>query len=294
MKITLTGSLGNISKPLTEKLIAAGHEVTLISSDAGKAEAIRALGATPAIGSVDDAAFLEKTFTGADAVYTMVPPNFGATDYREYISSIGQKFAQAIRKSGVKKVVNLSSIGAHLADGTGPIKGLHDVEEIFAGLENVSVKHLRAGFFYVNFFNNIDMIRHMNILGANYGADNTLVMVHPKDIADAAAKELQKEFTGKSVMYVTSDERTLAEITAVLGAAIGKPELKWVQFSDEEALAGMLQAGLSEVMAKIYTEMGTAVRTGVLFEDYRLHTPNTAGTVKLEDFASEFAEKFRS
>lgn len=293
MKITVTGSLGNISKPLTEKLIAAGHTVTLISSDAGKEEAIRSLGAVPAIGSIEDAAFLEKAFTGADAVYTMVPPNLNTTNYREYISSAGRKLAEAIRKSGVKKVVNLSSIGAHLADGTGPIKGLHDVEGIFAGLENVSVKHLRAGFFYVNFFGNIDMIRHMNILGANYGAENVLVMVHPKDIAAAAAEELQKEFTGKSIRYVTSDERTLSETTAVLGAAIGKPELKWVQFTDEEALAGMIQAGLPEEAAKVYTEMGTAVRSGVLWEDYRLHAPNTAGTVKLEEFAVEFAGKFR-
>jgi len=293
MKITITGSLGNISKPLAKQLIKAGHQLTIISSNAEKVAAIEALGATAAIGLVTDVDFLTKAFTGADAVYTMVPPNFGASNYREYVGSIGKNYAEAVAKAGVSRVVNLSSIGAHLNAGTGPIAGNHDVELELNKLSNVAVKHLRAPFFYVNFLSNIDMIRHMGILGSNYPATARLIMVHPEDIAAVAAEELQQEFTGKSVRYLVSDDRTLGPITTVLGTAIGKPELSWVEFTDEQALNGMLQNGLPPEIARNFVEMGTAIRSGVLWEDYDQNKPKVKGSINLEAFAEEFADRFQ-
>ncbi len=127
MKITLTGSLGNISKPLAEILIKNGHKVTIISSNSKKVSDIEALSAKAAIGSVSDIAFLTHAFKGADAIYTMVPPNWGVSNYRKYIAETGKNYLEAIKASGVKRVVNLSSIGAHVSGDTGPIAGLYDV-----------------------------------------------------------------------------------------------------------------------------------------------------------------------
>jgi uncharacterized protein YbjT (DUF2867 family) len=293
MKITITGSLGNISKPLAKQLISAGHQLTIISSNAEKVAAIEALGATAAIGLVTDVDFLTKAFTSADAVYTMVPPNFGASNYREYVGSIGKNYAEAIEQAGVSRVVNLSSIGAHLNAGTGPISGNHDVELELNKLSNVAVKHLRAPFFYVNFLSNIDMIRHMGILGSNYPATARLIMVHPEDIAAVAAEELQQEFTGKSVRYLVSDDRTLGPIATILGTAIGKPELPWVEFTDEQALNGMLQNGLPPEIARNFVEMGTAVRSGILWGDYDQNQPKVKGSINLEAFAEEFADRYK-
>ena len=293
MKITVTGSLGNISKPLAKQLIRAGHQLTIISSNADKAAAIEALGAAAAIGLVTDIDFLTQAFTGADVVYTMVPPHFGASDFREYVRSIGKNYAEAIEKAGVPRVVNLSSIGAHLNAGTGPIAGMHDVELELNKLGNVAIKHLRAPFFYVNFEGNIDMIKNMGILGSNYPATARLVMVHPEDIAAVAAEEIQQGFTGKSVRYLVSDDRTMGPITSVLGTAIGKPELPWVEFTDEQALNGMLQNGLPPEMARNFVEMGTAIRSGVLWGDYDQNKPKAPGIIKLEAFAQEFADRFK-
>jgi uncharacterized protein YbjT (DUF2867 family) len=292
MKITLTGSLGNISKPLAKQLIAAGHQVTIISSNADKKNEIEQLGAAAAIGLITDVDFLSEAFNGADAIYTMVPPNFGATNYRQYVGSIGQNYAEAIRRSGVTRVVNLSSIGAHIDGGTGPISGVHDAEITLNKLEGVSIKHIRAPFFYINFYNNIDMIKHLGFLGSNYDSNTRLVMVHPEDIAAAVAEELQKSFTGKSVRYLVSDDRTTGEVAAVLGNAIGKPDLQWVEFTDEQAYDGMLQGGLPPEIARNFVEMGTAVRSGILWGDYDLHKPGLSGNHKLESFAKEFADRF--
>src|SRR5579862_1997208 len=198
MKITLTGSLGHISRPLAELLIKNGHEVTIISNDSKKVNDIQALGARPAIGSVLDTTFLTGVFQDADAVYTMVPPNWGAANYRKYIAETGKHYAEAIKSSGVKRVVNLSSIGAHLDGGTGPIAGLHDVEQALNTLEGVSITHLRAGIFFINFFFDIRLIRKMGIMGNNYGEKTRLVMAHPRDIAAAAAEELVGSLEGKT------------------------------------------------------------------------------------------------
>jgi uncharacterized protein YbjT (DUF2867 family) len=294
MKITVTGSLGNISKPLTTQLVKAGHQVTVISSSADKAEAITALGAIPVIGSVDDIAFLTGAFKGADIIYTMIPNNFSAANYRQYIGGVGKNYAEAIKAAGVTKVVNLSSIGAHIDGGTGPISGIHDVEQIYKQLDGVAIKHLRPAFFYTNLLANIDMIKHLGFLGANYGDNSRVVLVHPNDIAEVAAEELQSDFTGTSIRYISSDDRTTNEIASVLGAAIGKPDLKWVDFTDEQALQGIQQAGLPAEIARNYVEMGTAVKSAILWEDYDKHKSTQFGQTKLEDFAAEFAEKFNA
>ena len=290
MKYVVTGSLGNISKPLAEKLIAAGHEVTVVSSNPEKVAEIEKLGAKASIGSVLDVAFLSKTFAGADAVYTMVPPFFGAADWKKHIAGVGEKYAAALKVSGVKNVVNLSSMGAHMPEGCGPVSGLFFVEKALNELDGVNVKHLRPGFFYTNFLANAGMVKHMGIIGGNYGENAKLVLVHPNDIAEVAAEEIQDlKFKGKSIRYIVSDEKTTSEVAAILGKAVGKPELLWVNFKDEETLGGMLQAGVPEEIAKNYAEMGSAMRSGEMDSDYLKNKPTNFGKTKLEAFAPVFA-----
>jgi uncharacterized protein YbjT (DUF2867 family) len=292
MKIIVTGSLGNISKPLAKQLIANGHDVTIISSNADKVNEIEALGAKAATGSIADVDFLVQTFRGADAVYTMIPPNFAATNYRKYVGDAGKTYAEAIKKAGIKRIANLSSIGADIDGGTGPISGVHDAEIELNKLEDVAIKHIRAGFFYTNFYNNIPMI-NQGFLGSNYGEQTRLVMTHPRDIADIVAEELQNTFTGKSVRYAVSDERTLDETVKVLGAAIGKPDLKWIEFTDEQSYDGMLQGGLPPEIARNFTEMGTAVRNAILWKDFDATGRVISGKIKLEQFAKELAERLQ-
>jgi len=294
MKIIITGSLGHISKPIVEKLTARNHEVTVISSNPERKQSIEALGAKAAIGSVSDLAFLTHLFKGADAVYTMVPPTLTAVDWKKHIAGIGKNYALAIQAADVKNVVNLSSIGAHMPEGCGPVSGLYHVEQALNTLEGVNVRHLRPGFFYNNFFANIGMIRHMEIIGGNYGEGAKLVVADTSDIAEVAADELANlNFIGKSVRYIVSDEKTTDEIAVILGKAIGKPDLKWINFSDAETLGGMIQNGLPEEVAKNYTEMGAAMRSGEMVAEYKVSRTATIGKINFEAFAQVFAEVYQ-
>jgi len=295
MKIILTGSLGNISKPLAMELVQKGHAVTVISSKAEKQAEIEALGATAAIGSIDDADFLAAVLTGSDAAYLMVPPSFAEPDSRAYHQRIGHTYAQAVRQSGIRRVVQLSSWGAHRSEGTGGILGTHDVEEILAAeLPDVALTHLRPTSFYSNMYSFIGLIKARGIIGVNYAGTTRVAFVHTLDIASAAADELATPAApGRHVRYVASDERTANEVAQALGAAIGWPDLQWVGFSNEQMQENLVRVGLPATRAAEVVDIYTSIGNGSLGEDYEQHKPHL-GQVKLEDFAKEFAAAFKA
>jgi uncharacterized protein YbjT (DUF2867 family) len=292
MKIIITGSLGNISKPLTEMLIEKGHSVTVISRDAGKQAAIKEMGAKVAIGSVEDAAFLSETFAGADAVYTMVPPvSYMDPDLDpiKHFTNMGQNYVTAIEQSGIKRVVNLSSWGAHRDNGTGGIVGTYYLEQVMNGLPNsISITHMRPASFYYNLFSFIPAIKHTGNISANYGGEDRTVLVAPEDIAFAVAEELEKTDESRGIRYVASDELSCNEVAHVLGVAIGKPDLQWIMIPAEQAQQNLEAAGLPAKSAALLVELQSGHHNGVIAEDYYKNRP-ALGKVKISDFAKDFA-----
>ncbi len=296
MKYVITGSTGHISKPIIAALVKEGHEVTVITSNQARVPEITSLGAKAAVGSLSDSSFLVKAFSGADAVYTMVPPIHQTTDWKGDIEQVGKNYAEAIKAGKIKYAVNLSSIGAHMAEGCGPVSGLHRVELALNDLKDTNIIHLRPAYFYYNLLNTIGLIKNAGIIGSNFSvSDKKFMIVSPSDIADAAIQKLLSlNFTGHSIEYIASDEVSTDDIAAVLGNAIDKPGLKWVAFTDEQSLQGALQAGLPEELAKNYTEMGHAIQTGQMFEDYWKHRPSSLGKIKLANFAKTFAAAYNA
>lgn len=296
MKYVITGGAGNISLPLSLALLRAGHQVTVIGRNAANLTTLTNAGATAAIGSVTDAGFLATAFAGADAVYTMVPPMHNPTNWKAEIAAVGKNYADAIRTSGAKYVVNLSSVGAHLPDGVGPVSGLYAVEQYLNALDNVNILHLRPPYFFNNLLANVGMIKNMGIIGSSFAiGESKFPIVSPADIAEVAAEALLAlDFTGRSVRYLASDEVSTDRIASELGKAIGKPELQWTLFTNEQALGGMIQAGLPEEVAKNYAEMNQSLHNGSMTEDYFVNRPAALGKVTLEDFAQTFAKVYHS
>lgn len=294
MKYVITGGAGNISKPLAEKLLAAKHEVVVIGRNAGNLKELVAKGAKAAIGAVEDRNFLTTVFSGADAIYTMVPPNFTATNWKAYIGSIGANYAAAARAAGVQYIVNLSSVGADQPEGCGPVTGLHKAEQELNTLDGAAILHLRPGYFYNNFLANIPMVKNMQIIGSNFGGnDRSIVLSAPVDIAEAAAEALlQLNFIGHSAKYLAGDECPASAIALAIGTAIGNSNLPWVCFTDQQMNEGLLAAGLPPEIATNYVEMGAAIASGLLFEDFQKHRPAVFGKTRLEGFAKDFAQAY--
>jgi len=291
MKVIITGSLGHIGKPLSRALVQSGNSVTIISRNADKRSEIEQLGATAAVGSLTDVHFLASTLTGANAVFCMVPPSYGEPDQVAYYQNTGEAYRTAIVRSGIKRVVHLSSYGAHLPAGTGIIAGSYRVEQLLNTIQHIRLTHMRPTYFYYNLLNFIPMIKAAGFIGDVYGDTDLLPLVSPKDIAAAVAEELVKTGNTAFVRYVSSDHRSCNEIAQVLGEAINRPDLKWLVLPRQDVLNSLTAHGLPDEFAGKLVELGEGIHTGMLKEDYELHTP-ALGRVKLEEYAKEFAQAF--
>lgn len=291
MKITVTGSLGNISRPLVEKLTANGHEVKVISSNAEKADDIKKLGAVPLIGSLADAAFVSRSFKGADAVYTMVPPDFSVPSYYDFSDQLHENYAQAIAQNNIQYVVNLSSIGVALS-GKAPLEKFYNLEKKLNDIKGVNIAHLRPGMFYTNFYGNLALAKHQGIVGHNVAGTIDLLMTHPADIAEAAFALLNTlSFTGQQTRYVISDRKNGNEVAAILGEAIRKP-LQWVEFPDTVLLEGLLQNGFTRDAAEtLIIATGKAIREG-LFDVFGEDQYRVKEGRKFSVFAKEFEQAY--
>ena len=300
MKIVITGSIGTIGKPLTKELVQKGHSVTVITSKLERQAPIEALGAKAAIGSFHDVDFLINTFNGADIVYLMEAwEGIGSifdkdVDFVAAFERIGNNYKKAVEQSGVKRVVHLSSIGAHTDQGTGSLYLHNKVENILKQLPpDVSIKFMRPVGFYTNLYRSIDSIKTQHTIRQSYGGDQKEPWVSPLDIAATIAQEIDKPFAGRSVHYLASDEVSPNEVAQIVGEAIGCPDLTWTVMSDEQMLADMLKAGMNEWIAQGFVAMQAAQRSGRLYEDFYRHKP-PFGNTKFNEFAKEFAQVYHN
>ncbi|GAA4352000.1 NAD(P)H-binding protein [Hymenobacter saemangeumensis] len=294
-KITVLGATGNIGTALVHQLLGRGHQVTAVARASARLDALQAAGATTKAGDAHDVALLTEALRGADAAFLMIPPNVTSSDVLGHMQQIGEATAEAVRAAGLSKAVFLSSIGADQSAGTGPVLGLHYQEARLNAIESLTVAHLRPAYFMENLLPSIGMIQHMGINGSATRPDLQFPMIATKDIAAKAAELLTADtLENHSVHYLLGPRNySLAEATAAVGQAIGRPELPYVPFSYEDAKGGMVQAGLSENMADLYIEMTRHMNEGgVMTSQARTEASTTPTT--LEDFAREvFAPAFK-
>ncbi|VDG25437.1 SDR family oxidoreductase [Lactiplantibacillus mudanjiangensis] len=285
MKIILTGSLGHISRPLTQQLLKAGHEVTVISHNSDRAPEITALGATPAIGSIADEAFLTQTFAGADVVYLMITAAASGMDIFAAGKQQAQTYVNAVKANKVKQVVNLSSIGAEGGPEVGALHIYNIIEGVLtAGLPGVNLTFVRPTGMYYNLFSHLTTIKQSQTIYTNAAIDKPQSWVAPADIVPVVFKALTAPEAGVTSQYVASDELSYQQVAIILGNALGL-EVKVVQIDDDTALKGMLAAGAPASFATEYIKMVAFERDHDFYADYRQHQP-VLGPTKLTDFAA--------
>ena len=291
--VVLMGANGNVTSKLAKLLLGQGRKVRVIGRDATHMKALENAGAALAVGSAADAAFLAQQFTGADAVYAMIPPDYSSPDHRKYQNAVGEAISQAIVRSGAKNVINLSSTGASLPGGTGPIAGLHDQEERLKKLSGVNILHLRAAYFMENYLHAIGLVKAFGIYPGMIAPDVRMATIAVQDIAAHAAKELaQPTFKGQTVRHLVGPrDYTMSQAIAILGAAIGKPDLKYVKGDPAQAKAGMVQNGFSQNVADLFEEMSNAMSDGRISRSIDPGTTIRTPT-SLDQFAKAFAAAY--
>lgn len=293
--LTIMGATGNIGSKLADRLLVKNRRVKLIGRSADRLQPFVDKGATAAVGDVDDEDFLMHAFSGSEAVFAMIPPDYAAQDFRQYQNRIGERIATAIEKSGVSHVVNLSSHGAHLSDKTGPIKGLRDQEQRLNQIDAVHIVHLRPTFFMENMLMNIDMIKSTGINGGHIRGNLPFAMIATVDIAEVAAQYLlERNFSGKSARELLGPrDISMEEATRIIGEKIGKPDLPYVHFSREEYINGLLQAGLTKDMAEQLAELDAGINDQLFASGEPRRQENRTAT-DFKQFADFFARVYKS
>jgi uncharacterized protein YbjT (DUF2867 family) len=261
MYVVLGGS-GNTGSIIADFLLSKGQKVRVVGRDAGRLQRFVRNGAEAYTTDLSDAAALTKAFGGARAAYLLLPP----LNSREEQERQSDAIAAAVKNSGLRYAVHLSSYGAHLPKGTGPVTGLHSSEQKLNAISDLNVLHLRPGYFMENNLAAIDMIRGMGMVGHALLPDLKLPLIATRDVgAYAAQRLLDLDFSGRQTRELLGErDLTMTEATAVIARGIGKPDLRYEQFSYDQLQQVLTQAGFSPKKAAVYIEMFKAINAGVL------------------------------
>jgi len=280
----ILGASGNTGSIIADSLLSKGKKVRVVGRDAGRLQRFVRQGAEAFMGDVSDAAGLTKAFTGARAAYLLLPPITSREDQERESDAI----AKAVTESGLRYAVYLSSYGAHVAEGTGPVTGLHSAEQKLNAIGDLNVLHLRAAYFMENNLTAISMIQEMGIFGHALLPDLKLPMAATGDVGNYAARRLlDLDFSGKQTRELLGErDLSMAEATAIIARGIGKPDLRYVQFPYDQVQQGLEQMGIPPKKAAVYIEMFKAINTGVLAAREPRSRENTTPT-SFEDFVRD-------
>lgn len=287
------GATGNTGKPLAMALLNAGKKVRVISRAADKTKALKDKGAELFLGDSSNVEFLTKAFTGATAAYVLIPPEWTATDFYAYQQKMADAIVTAVKNSGVKNVVSLSSVGTHIEEFSGVVYGLRYLEQKLNAIENLNALHLRPTYFMENIFSQIPVIKQNGIMGSPVKGDLTMTVIATQDIAAYAAKRLlSMDFKGKGIQYLLGQrEVTYNEIAKVFGKAIGKPDLAYVEFPYEGLKQALLEMGASESLADSMNTFVQKLNEGKVSADAK-RTPESTTPTTIEEFAKTFAHVY--
>lgn len=286
-KIVVLGATGTVGSKIAEILLNEGHQVTLIARHTDKLKKYRGLGAEIIAGDITDVETLTKAFKNADSAFLILPDNVKAENTRAYQRGVTSNLIEAIEKSGIQYIVNMSSVGSHMHEGNGMMGGTGEQEVRLNQLSYVNVLHIRSAYFMENFLRTIGVVKKMGINGTAADGDHAIPMVATKDVARIAANHLVNlDFHGKSVHAVMGpQDYTYSEFTSIIGRAIGNPELAYVQLPVEQVKQAFLSNGFSEDFVDNLLEMGTAIKTG--FMNYQKRDDSTTTPTTAEEFVQE-------
>lgn len=291
----ILGATGNTGSVVAKKLLERGEKVRAIGRNKEKLQALAAKGAETVTGEVTDVAFLTKAFEGARAVYFMVPPNMSTTDYLSFQRQAIEAGAAALEKAKVRYVVALSSVGADKESGSGPVSGMHRMETLFSNIPGLNALILRPGYFMENLLGQIGAIQNFGIMGSPVRPDLPMPVIATEDIGSAAAEHLLKlDFSGHETKELHGQrDLNYVEMTSVVGKAIGKPDLHYVQMPGNEFVGALTQMGLPQNFAELMVEMCDAMNDGRMKALEQRTAENTTRTA-IETFVKNvFVPAFR-
>lgn len=290
---TIVGATGFIGRVVAQKLLAAGEKVRVVSRSAERLALLIAKGAEPFIvDSLLNQDAMIKAFEGAKAAYTMAPPISIEVPY----GKVGHVMAQAASKNGVSHIVNLSAIGAHFHDRGGHCTDYYDLETAFSKTKGLNVLHLRPTFFMTSFFAWIDPIKSTGKVGGLLRGDIGIPRIASRDIAAVAAEALMRlNFSGTVTRELLGQrDISMNEAAQIIGKAVGKDTLRYVELSPQESIDAQVARGRSAASAEKMNEEYAGWNNGTVRSAEERSAANTTPTSFETFVAEEFVPRFNA
>jgi len=284
----VTGATGNTGGVVANRLLDQGKKVRMIGRNRERLQPFVARGAEAFVADLSDQTAATQAFAGADAVYAMIPPNVTSPDFRAEQRRVIAALVAALEHAGVKHAVTLSSIGADKESGTGPVVGLHEMEQALNRIAGLNVVHLRAGYFMENMLGQVGAIRAMGKTAGPLRGDLKLPIIAAKDIGNKAVEWLLGlDFNGKQALELLGQrDLSMNQVTSIIGRAIDKPDLEYAQLPDAIMQPILVQMGMSSNMAALIIEMAGALNSGYMCALEPRTAQNTTPT-SFETFVKE-------
>jgi uncharacterized protein YbjT (DUF2867 family) len=285
---TVLGATGHIGSVITKKLLEKGEKVRAVGRSTARLQPLVQKGAEAFIADVSDAESLTRAFQDARAVFLMMPPGLQSQDYQADQERQSDAISTAVRNAGVHYAVNLSSYGAQAPSGTGPIGGLHREELKLNGVEKLNILHLRAAYFFENHLAAISMIQMMGLFGGALKGDLPLPMIATRDIGGYASERLLKlDFNGKTTRELLGErDLSMNEVTAMIGKALNRTDLRYAQFPYEQVQQVLIQTGTPLKTASYFIEMFEGINNGIVVATEPRSPENTTPT-SIETFVRD-------
>jgi len=294
--IAITGATGNTGSVAATGLLAKREKVRAIGRNQHKLQPLVDQGAEAFVGNIDDAESMTAAFKNAIAVYLLIPADMQIENFRAYQDRVSNSYAAAVKASGVKYAVTLSSLGAQHPLGTGPIVGLHNLEQKLNAIPGLNVLHLRATGFMENLLRAIQPLRSMDTLPGAAPPDSPGPYIAARDIGAYVAQRLAaRDFSGSSVQELLGErDYTMREAATIIGKTIGKPYLGYMQVPLMMVEGALVQMGFPKTSAALMIELFKAEHSGLCDPQEPRSTKNTTPTT-LESFAAEvFAPAYQT
>lgn len=289
------GASGHTGHVVAEKLLAQSQKVRAIGRNLERLQLLVSQGAQSTACDLTDQAGLTEALQGAKAAFVMIPPQLTSTDYGRYQDLVSASIAASIEAAEVYHAVVLSSFGADKSEGTGPVAGLHRLEEKLTRVPGLNVLFLRPGYFMENTLGQIGMIKTLGVAAGPLRAELEIPMIATRDIGTYAAERLLKlDFTGQEIQELLGPrDISMAEAASIIGKVISRPQLGYKRLPDEQVRMVMVEMGVSKNLAGLMLEMSAAMNSGHMAAIEKRSADNTTPT-SYENFVRDvFAPLFR-